>query len=117
MVEKNDTLQLKFVFDSIDKNRDGELSLNELEQFAQELGWVCICIEYSSVELQCFTLCRNTHSEELASAVNKLLQDMDSGVYANLDVSPSSSLPPYHDAPPSSPCPYLDAPPLILPHR
>ncbi len=31
MVGKNDNLQLRLVFDSIDKNRDGELSQNELE--------------------------------------------------------------------------------------
>ena len=29
--------QIRLVFDSIDKNRDGELSLAELEQFAADL--------------------------------------------------------------------------------
>ena len=29
--------QIKLVFDSIDKNRDGQLSLSELEQFASNL--------------------------------------------------------------------------------
>ena len=38
MVGRNDNLQLKLVFDSIDKNKDGELSRNELEQFSRELG-------------------------------------------------------------------------------
>ena len=38
MVGKNDSLQLRLVFDSIDKNRDGQLSSRELEQFAHELG-------------------------------------------------------------------------------
>lgn len=38
MVGKNDNLQLQLVFNSIDKNRDGQLSQNELEEFATELG-------------------------------------------------------------------------------
>ena len=38
MVGKNDSLQLKLVFDSIDKNGDGQLSHSELEEFARELG-------------------------------------------------------------------------------
>lgn len=38
MVGKNDSLQLRLVFDSIDKNGDGQLSRSELEEFARELG-------------------------------------------------------------------------------
>ena len=37
-VGENDSKQLKLVFDSIDKNQDGQLSLKELEEFASELG-------------------------------------------------------------------------------
>ena len=37
-IGENDMNQIKLVFDSIDKNRDGELSLAELEEFALELG-------------------------------------------------------------------------------
>lgn len=38
MVGKNDNLQLQLVFDSIDKNKDGQLSQSEMEEFARELG-------------------------------------------------------------------------------
>lgn len=38
MVGKNDNLQLKLVFNSIDKNRDGQLSRSELEEFARDIG-------------------------------------------------------------------------------
>ena len=38
MVGKNDSHQLRLVFNSIDKNRDGHLSQGELEEFAKELG-------------------------------------------------------------------------------
>ena len=37
-IDDKDNKQLKLVFDSIDKNRDGELSYKELEEFARELG-------------------------------------------------------------------------------
>ena len=37
-VGENDSKQLKLMFDSIDKNQDGQLSLKELEEFALELG-------------------------------------------------------------------------------
>ena len=37
-VGENDSTQLKLMFDSIDKNQDGQLSLKELEEFALELG-------------------------------------------------------------------------------
>jgi hypothetical protein len=36
-IGENDVNQIKLVFDSIDKNRDGQLSLAELEQFAANL--------------------------------------------------------------------------------
>ena len=36
-MQLNDVNQIKLVFDSIDKNRDGELSQAELEQFAANL--------------------------------------------------------------------------------
>ena len=48
----NDGKQLKLVFDSIDKDKDGELSLKELEEFALELGSVSLAlIHYRVVEL------------------------------------------------------------------
>ena len=37
-VGENDSKQFKLMFDSIDKNQDGQLSLKELEEFALELG-------------------------------------------------------------------------------
>ncbi len=37
-VGENDMKQVQIVFNSIDKNHDGELSLSELEEFAIELG-------------------------------------------------------------------------------
>ena len=37
-VGESDSQQLHLVFNSIDKNRDGQLSLKELEEFATELG-------------------------------------------------------------------------------
>ncbi len=37
-IGENDMKQVQLVFQSIDKNHDGELSLNELEEFAKELG-------------------------------------------------------------------------------
>ena len=37
-IGESDMNQIKLVFDSIDKNRDGQLSLAELEQFAANLG-------------------------------------------------------------------------------
>ena len=36
-IGENDMNQIKLVFDSIDKNHDGHLSLSELEQFAANL--------------------------------------------------------------------------------
>ena len=38
-IGENDINQIKLVFDSIDKNRDGQLSLAELEHFAANLWW------------------------------------------------------------------------------
>ena len=38
MVGKNDNLQLRLVFNAIDKNKDGHLNRSELEEFATELG-------------------------------------------------------------------------------
>ena len=38
LVGKNDSHQLRLVFNSIDKNHDGHLSQEELEEFAKELG-------------------------------------------------------------------------------
>ena len=37
-IEQSDSKQLKLVFDSMDKNKDGELSREELEEFVIELG-------------------------------------------------------------------------------
>lgn len=37
-VGESDSQQLHLVFNSIDKNQDGQLSLRELEEFATELG-------------------------------------------------------------------------------
>lgn len=37
-LDEYDSRQLRLVFDSIDKNRDGHLSYRELEEFALELG-------------------------------------------------------------------------------
>ena len=37
-LEQSDSKQLKLVFDSMDKNKDGHLSREELEEFAIELG-------------------------------------------------------------------------------
>ena len=37
-IGENDVNQIKLVFDSIDKNHDGQLSQTELEEFASELG-------------------------------------------------------------------------------
>ena len=37
-IEQSDSKQLKLVFDSMDKNKDGHLSREELEEFAIELG-------------------------------------------------------------------------------
>ena len=37
-IDEYDNRQLRLVFDSIDKNRDGHLSYRELEEFALELG-------------------------------------------------------------------------------
>jgi Ca2+-binding EF-hand superfamily protein len=37
-VGKNDATQLKLAFDSIDRNGDGVLSIQELEEFALQLG-------------------------------------------------------------------------------
>ena len=39
-IDPSDSKQLKFVFDSMDKNSDGQLSRDELEEFAIELGYV-----------------------------------------------------------------------------
>ena len=37
-IDQSDSKQLRLVFDSMDKNRDGQLSREELEEFAIELG-------------------------------------------------------------------------------
>ena len=37
-IDQSDSKQLKLVFDSMDKNKDGQLSREELEEFAIELG-------------------------------------------------------------------------------
>ena len=37
-IDQNDSKQLRLVFDSMDKNKDGQLSRDELEEFAIELG-------------------------------------------------------------------------------
>ena len=39
-IDQSDSKQLKLVFDSMDKNSDGQLSREELEEFAIELGYV-----------------------------------------------------------------------------
>ena len=39
-VGKQDRTQIRLVFDAIDKDRDGTISLPELETFAADLGWV-----------------------------------------------------------------------------
>ena len=38
-IEQSDSKQLRLVFDSMDKNNDGQLSREELEEFAIELGY------------------------------------------------------------------------------
>ena len=38
-IEQRDSKQLRLVFDSMDKNNDGQLSREELEEFAIELGY------------------------------------------------------------------------------
>ena len=37
-IDQSDSKQLRLVFDSMDKNRDGLLSREELEEFTIELG-------------------------------------------------------------------------------
>lgn len=56
-VGESDSQQLHLVFNSIDKNQDGQLSLRELEEFATELG--------------------NSHSETMSTEIKKLLSEMD----------------------------------------
>ena len=38
-IEQSDSKQLRLVFDSMDKNNDDQLSREELEEFAIELGY------------------------------------------------------------------------------
>ena len=52
-IGENDMNQIKLVFDSIDKNRDGQLSLSELEQFASNLRY---CHTHNQYLLKIFML-------------------------------------------------------------
>ncbi len=104
LVGKTDNFQLHLVFNSIDTNGDGQLSLAELNQFALELGYevdtyrleccvVCCLFTFTfhynnnsviwfiviSFLFVCLYVYRKSHSDELVQEVGKLMREMDVG--------------------------------------